>query len=134
MTIAAMILLSLMLGWWALIGGKGQAHLKLDAKSSVEAGALTLTLDGKEIYARKLEATGSSKGFLNKVLGKGHETFEAWIEVPAGKHELKARVVSESGSTEHTDTVVVDLDPGEEYRVRLVTGRSFGTPVSLKIH
>jgi hypothetical protein len=35
--------------------------------------------------------------------------------------------------TGFTDSVVVDLEPGKTHRLRMVAGRSFGTPLSLKI-
>jgi predicted Ser/Thr protein kinase len=122
----------LLLGWWVL--GGGEAYLKLDAKSSVEAGELIVEVDGEQVYARRLAAPQSKKGLLKKMLEQNQETFEAWIEMDPGKHEVIARVVPDGDERGYRDTVVVDLEPGETRRLKLVAGRSFGTPLSLKVH
>jgi predicted Ser/Thr protein kinase len=131
--IVAALAAVILLGGWALLGGRRQAYLKLDAKSSIEAGELTVEIDGKEVYSRRLEAP-QRKGLLKKMLEQNQETFEAWIEVKPGKHEVIANVLPDGKKSGYQDTVVVDLDAGETRRLRLVAGRSFGTPLSLKIH
>jgi serine/threonine protein kinase len=123
----------LVLGAWALFGGGGDAYLKLDAKSAIEAGRLTVEIDGEEVFSRRLSAP-QKKGLLKKVLDQNQETFEAWIEVEPGKHEVIASVLPDGADSGYRDTVVVDLDAGETRRLRLVAGRSFGTPLSLKVH
>ena len=73
--IAACFLL-LVVGGWALLGGEDDAYLKLDAKSSMEAGELSLLVDGEEVYSRSLSAPEQKgKGLLKKIINKKHETF-----------------------------------------------------------
>ena len=125
----------LVLGAWAIFGNHGNAFLKLDGRSSVEAGELVLLVDGREVYQRRLEAPAPHKrGILKKVLDTPGETFEAWVEIPSGKHELVAQVTPDDSRDSYRDTVVVDLEPGEKRQLRLVAGRSFGRDLSLKLN
>jgi serine/threonine protein kinase len=123
----------------SLIGGlyfwfARPAHLKLDARSTIEAGILSLEVDGREVYSRRLSAPARSKGkVFNRMLGRDQETFEGWIPVSPGKHEVAAHVVPESSDRPLQDSIVVDLKAGETRTLRMVAGRSFGTPLSLKV-
>jgi serine/threonine protein kinase len=110
------------------------AHLKLDARSSIEAGTLSLEVDGREVYSRHLASPARSKRVFNRILGRDQETFEGWIKVAPGKHEVAAHVVPEEGNESPLqDSIVVDLKAGETRTLRMVAGRSFGTPLSLKV-
>jgi hypothetical protein len=124
----------LFLGGWVLFGGEKDAFLKLDATSSMAAADLSLLIDGKEVYSRTLAAPQKKKNFVNKILVSNNETFEAWIEVEPGKHEVAARVLPEGGGSAYTDTVVVDLEPGETRRLRMTAGRAFGSALKLRIN
>jgi hypothetical protein len=53
--------------------------------------------------------------------------------VSPGRHELAARVFAEGGGPEFGDSLVVDLKAGETRTLRMVAGRTFGSPVSLKL-
>jgi hypothetical protein len=66
------------------------------------------------------------------MLGRNQETFEAWIKIPPGKHEVTARVTPGDAGAGAQSSVVVDLGRGEVRRLRLVAGRSLGAPLSLK--
>jgi tRNA A-37 threonylcarbamoyl transferase component Bud32 len=109
------------------------AHLKLDARSTLETGRVSLLMDGQEIYSRQLSAPRSGNRVLGKILGRDQESFEDWIQVPPGRHELAARVFSDDAGPDFHDSLVVDLKAGEIRTLKLVAGRSFGTPVSLKL-
>jgi len=123
---------ALLLGCWWIFGG-GEAYLQLDARSGIEAGELILEVDGERVFSRRLSAPQTKKGLLKKMLEQNQETFEAWIEVDPGKHEVIARVVPDGSESGYRDTVVVDLESGETRRLKLVAGRAFGTPLSLKV-
>ena len=127
--------LVLLLVIWGILGGNDEAYLKLDAKSSVVSGTLSVRVDGDEVYSRDLSAPRKpgKKNPIKKFLDRNHETFEAWIEVRPGKHEIVALVVADEGDGESRDTVVVDLEPGETRRLRVVAGRAFGSALSLKV-
>jgi len=116
---------------WIVVGGK-KAYLKLDAKSGVESGRLTLLVDGQEVYRRELSAPRTEQGFIKKILDKDLETFEAWIEASPGKHEVAAHIARLDGTSGYRDTVVVDLEPGETRRLKLSAGRKYGSALSLK--
>jgi serine/threonine protein kinase len=109
------------------------AHLKLDARSSIGAGTLSLRVDGREVYSRNLLAPPARKGVLNKILGRDQESFEGWIRLSPGKHEVAARVLPEGASSPFQDSIVVDLKSGETRTLRMIAGRSLGAPVSLKM-
>jgi len=130
-SLAASLSLALLAGglYWFM----RPAHLKLDAKSTLEAGRLSLLLDGQEVYSRRLSAPRSGNRVVGKILGRNQESFEEWIQVPPGRHELAARVISDEAGAELGDSVVVELKAGETRTLKMVAGRSFGSPVSLKI-
>ena len=109
------------------------AHLKLDARSSIDAGTLSLEVDGREVYSRHLDAPAGDKGVFNKILRRDQESFEGWIKVTPGRHEVAAHVLPEGAGSPFQDSIVVDLKPGETRTIRMVAGRSFGTPISLKM-
>ena len=122
----------LLLGW-AWLGPERDAYLQLDGKSSLPAGTFSLQIDGTEVYARELSSPHTKKNFIKKMFEQRHETFEAWIEVRPGKHEIAALVVPHDEPRTFQDTIVVDLEPGETRRLRMVAGRNFGSVLSLKI-
>jgi len=131
---AAAAALSLLLMGAAYFYLGRNAHLKLDARSSIGSGTLTLRVDGREVYSRPLAAPAGGKGVLGRILGRDRETFEGWIPISPGKHEVAARVMPEgsAGPPLH-DSIVVDLKAGETRTLRMVAGRAFGTPLSLKV-
>ena len=70
---------------------------------------------------------------IKKMLDHSPETFEAYIELRPGKHEITANVEQRGAQRAMRDTVVVELQPGETRRLRLVAGRSRGSPISLRV-
>ncbi len=109
------------------------AHLKLDGKSNIEKGKLSLLVDGREVYSRHLAAPNGGRGVFNKLLGKDQEAFEGWIRIAPGKHEVVAQVLPTGEAEGYRGSVMVDLKAGEVRTLRLAAGRSRGTPVSLKL-
>ena len=122
--------LALLLVGNAIWGGK--ASLKLEGRSTVESGQLTILVDGEPVYSRLLAAPKTANKFWGKLLRQNQETFETWIDVSPGRHEVVARVLAEGDATSYQDSLLVDLERGETERIRMVAGRTFGTPVSLK--
>jgi len=109
------------------------ANLRLDARSSIEAGSLSLRVDGREVYSRRLAAPSGGRGAFDKILGRNQETFEGWIRISPGRHEVEAQVRAKGSVSPFQDSIVVDLKAGETRTLRMVAGRSFGTPVSIKV-
>ena len=66
------------------------------------------------------------------MLDRDLETFEAWIKVTPGKHEVVAQVDIPDGSATYRDTIVVDLKRGETRRLKLAAGRTYSSGFSLK--
>ncbi|HKQ98496.1 MAG TPA: hypothetical protein VJV75_11520, partial [Candidatus Polarisedimenticolia bacterium] len=108
-----------------------RASIKLEAKSGIVAGELTLKVDGKPIFERHLSAP-RQEGIAN-LLGRNQEAFEAWLKVPSGKHSLEAEVQPEGGGDLMRDLVVVELSPGESRVLKLTLGRGVGRPVQIKV-
>jgi serine/threonine protein kinase len=127
------IAIALFLIWagWLLFGGK-EAHLRLDAKSGIESGELTLMIDGDEVYRRELSGPRENRGFFKKMLDQDLETFEVLIDVPPGRHEVAAHVLPAGMKSGYQDAIVVDLEPGETRRIALAAGRKLGSTLSLK--
>jgi tRNA A-37 threonylcarbamoyl transferase component Bud32 len=109
-----------------------RAWLRLQAKSSMHDASLSLLVDGREVYERELAAP-EKPGALRRLIDPGSETFEAWIRVRPGKREIAAVVTPAGAGHPSRDSIVVELEPGEKRRLRLVAGRTLGTPVSLKL-
>jgi serine/threonine-protein kinase len=108
------------------------AHLRLDARSSLASGRLSLLVDGEEVYSRDLAAPAGGN-LLTRVLRRDQETFQSWIRVPPGRHELAAQVTALGEAPGQRNSIVVDLRAGETRTLRMVAGRTFGSPVSLRM-
>jgi hypothetical protein len=135
--VAIVVLALLFLGAAYLFVGGG-AQLELDGKSSVAEGELTLHVDGEQVWSRHLAAAqpgnrGKGKKLLNKLMPSKAESFEAWIDVPSGKHEVEARVTIAEDERTYRSSVVVELERGETRKLKLSAGRALGAPVSLKV-
>jgi len=128
------IVIFLVIGGWALLGGNETAYLELEAKSAVESGKLTLLVDGKKVYSRRLSAPQKSKGLIKKFLDQNQETFEKRIKIDPGKHKITAHVLPKGASSPYKDSVVFAIEPGETRRLKLVAGRSIGSSLSLKVN
>ena len=99
---------------------------------SVKSGQLTITVDGKQVYTRELAARGNkAMGLLKKVVGKGQESFEAWVEIPPGRHEVTAYVATSEKPSGYHDSVMVDLEKGETQNLKILAGKP-NTPLALK--
>ncbi|MGH6693332.1 MAG: serine/threonine protein kinase, partial [Gammaproteobacteria bacterium] len=128
--VATVVLFAAMSGWWAWAATR--ASLVLEARSSIEAGRLTLLVDGQEVYRRDLAAERkAATAFGKKMFEYGQERFEARIRVSPGKHDVIARVETDEASEPLTDRTVVDLERGESRTLRLVAGRALGAPLTL---
>ena len=121
----------------------GDARLELDGKSSVADGDVSLVVDGSVVWSRRLAAErpsgkgkGKGKKLLNKLMPSKAESFEASIDIDAGRHEIEAvlELTDEDLGTEtYRSSVIVELESGETRKLRLSAGRAFGAPVSLKL-
>jgi serine/threonine-protein kinase len=115
-----------------ILYARRSAHLRLEGKSRIESGDLTVRLDGRPIYARRLSAPKGAGG-LGRMFGKNSEAFEAWMKISPGKHELEAEVIREGGGESLKDSIVVDLGPGETRVLHLTAGGSLGRPIQIKV-
>lgn len=123
----------------AMVFGKEDAHLVLDAKSRVD-GELSLLVDGREVYERILNAPESTpeedSGLLRKIskglVGPDYENFETSIKVNAGRREVQVVIRPELGEP-YRSALVVALEPGETRRLKLVAGRSVGSSLSFHV-
>jgi len=132
-TATAGLLLLLVAAGWAMLSGDEDACLMLDGRSSLEAAELRLLVDGEEVYSRPLSLAQSKKvtGLLKQFVNQKHERFEVWIEITPGKHEVIAHVVRTGESSGISDTVVLELQPGETRRLRMTAGSTLGSGLSL---
>jgi serine/threonine protein kinase len=122
----------LLLGAWFLFGVNRTAYLKLDGRSAMTSGELTLLIDGEEVYRRQLAAPHDRQGFLRKVLDKNVETFETLVRVQPGTHEVVAVVAGSAELPGYQESILVDLERGQTRTLRLSAGRTFGRALSLK--
>ena len=115
-------------------GAAGSSYLVIDAKSMVKLGRLTVLVDGREVYSRRL-STGESAdpdAVKKKLFRRRQEVFSTRIEVPPGRHEVVALVLPDGAGSGSRDSTVVELKASESRKLQLVAGRLLGSPVSLK--
>jgi predicted Ser/Thr protein kinase len=118
--------------WW-LWNGSGGAYLRIRGESSVQAGTLTVTVDGKRVFSRELAAGGNkAMGLFKKVVGKGAENFDTMIEVTPGRHEVVAYLVTDDKPRGYRDRLTVKVERGQTRKLKLSAGSAFGTPLDLK--
>jgi hypothetical protein len=136
--LSAALVAALALAWSVL--HKEEAHLILDGKSRVD-GEMKVLVDGDEVYrcalgAPRREGASGEPGFLRKVseriAGSDYESFQALIDVAAGRREIEV-VVTPSTGEPRRNTLIADLKPGETRALKLVAGRSLGSSVSLRL-
>jgi hypothetical protein len=128
---------ALMIGGAAFFG-RADAHLLLDGKSRL-SGELALLVDGNRVYERTLHAPPASPGkerplvkrVSRALTGSDYESFEALIDVGAGKRQVEVIVTPETGEP-FRSSLVVELTSGETRRLRLVAGRSLGSSLSFR--
>jgi serine/threonine protein kinase len=121
------------LALWVMVGGEEEGHLSLQVKSSLRNGQLTVRANGSKIFKRKLRAEEDKQGFIRKVLDQPQESFETLIDVEPGALEIVAEVREKGNKGVQEASVVVDVEPGETRRLKLVVGRKFGSPLSLRV-
>ncbi len=128
--VAVLLAAALGAGWvWT---GSRRATIVLDGRNTFEAASLTLFVDGRPVYSRPLAADRrNAKLFGRKLFEYGAEEFETTLAVLPGRRELAAEVVPEGSSLGYHDTAIVELEAGETRRVRLVSGASTGTRLSV---
>jgi serine/threonine-protein kinase len=112
-----------------------RARIVVDTRSGIKDGRLTLSVDGREVYRRDLEWQGGGfKRAMARTVGHVRERHEQEIEIPAGRHEIVARVDVASGTDPLvSDPLVVDLDPSATRTLRVVAGRTFGPKLKLAL-
>ena len=111
-----------------------RAHILIMTRSSVKEGTLEVFVDGAQVYSRRLSTEGSAEGSSlpkRKWYQRKQELFEARIEVPAGRHEILAKVTP-NGEDAYQDSTVVDIAPDSNTRFHLTAGRILGSTISLK--
>ena len=107
------------------------AQLRLEGRSSLGDGTLTLRIDGRTLYQRPLTRP-ADEGGVARLVGRGEEAFDAALRVTAGRHEVTAEVAT-VGESVLTDTITVDLQPGESRVLKLTAGNAPGRALQIQI-
>jgi hypothetical protein len=119
---------------WLLFSG-GDATLKVEARSAVEKGKLSLYVDGDKVWSTRLQAPledGKSKKLMRKWLRVGQEQFEATIDVDSGKHTVSARLVDDGAGTRFEDSIVIEFEERSVRGIKIIAGGPFGAELSLQ--
>ena len=97
-------------------------------------GTIRLFVDGEEIYSRVLSnETPKFKRLLKRAMNKSVEEFEARIPIAPGVHEVIARLEIDGKSKEYGASLKIDLLAGTTREIKLVAGRTFGSPLAIKL-
>jgi len=107
------------------------AELRLEGRSSLGEGTLTLRIDGRTLFERPLAMPGDEGG-LARLMGRGEEGFEAALRVTPGKHEVTAEVAT-VGESILTDSINVDLQPGESRVLKLTARHALGRAIRIQL-
>jgi hypothetical protein len=107
------------------------AELRLRGRSSLGEGTLTLRVDGRTLYERPLTSP-ADEGGLARPMGRDEEAFEAALRITPGKHEVTAEVAT-VGESILTDTIVVDLQPGENRVLKVTAGHALGRTIQIQL-
>jgi serine/threonine-protein kinase len=130
--VLAFAMVVVILGGLWFIAGDEKAYVELRASSSVPSGSLSLLVDGTEVYNRNLSAPVAKRNLLKKMLRRGEESFEDRIVIPAGAHELVARVSYADGGPVREATLGLNLERGETRAIRLHAARKRNAPLVLR--
>jgi serine/threonine protein kinase len=130
LVLIGLLFLSTLVGVPYLFATRG-AVLRLAGRSSLGDGTLILRVDGRTLYQRPLAASRDEAGPARPV-GRGEEGFEAALRVSPGKHEVTAEVTT-VGESILTDTIVVNLQPGESRVLRLAAGFAPGRTIQIQL-
>ena len=105
------------------------ASVVLDVSNSLEAGTLTVLVDGQLLYVGGLTAERQeAERFGKRVAERSHERFEARVTVPSGEHVMLVRVKPEGEARSYQEQVNVHVKAGGTHRLRIITGRN-GDPI-----
>ena len=104
------------------------SSLRLRVKNSIPSGSMSLIVDGKTVYTRRLSAPSKKR-----LLSKWSEKFETELRVPAGGHEVTARVRGPGGSR-YESRMNLDTRVGQTRDLHLVLRRGSRAPVTLEAH
>jgi serine/threonine-protein kinase len=107
------------------------AQLRLEGRSSLGEGTLTLRVDGRTLYERSL-AMARDEGGLARLMGQGEEGFEAALRLTPGKHEVTVEVAT-VGESILTDSINVDLQPGESRVLKLTAGHALARAIQIQL-
>lgn len=110
------------------------ARLDVQLKNNLKEGRLSLFLDGDEIYSTDLESDdGRLARAFKKTVGKAGQRVGTELEIPAGAHTLSAHLLNTAKSKEFDESIEIDLDAGSAGTLRIITGRTFGRDLALRL-
>lgn len=95
------------------------SSLRIRVKSRVAGGALSIAVDGEEVFTRDLVRKG--------------EEFEAVVPVPPGSHEVATRVDDPDRGGLFEESVRAEFLADAAVDLRVSAGRRFGSPVRVRI-
>jgi hypothetical protein len=112
-----------------LVGAR-TAHVEIDGRSDGISGRLTLVVDGRQAFERQLDPPARRR-WLQRLARTRPETFGARLRVPAGRRTIVATIDRDDGRGAISDSISVNLEPGETRSLRLRAGQLVGKPISL---
>src|SRR5262249_32159069 len=105
-------------------------YLTIAARSMVKDGTLTVLVDGRQVYSRRLSLDEGASEVKKRLFRRRQEVFSVRIDVPPGRHRVVAQVFAEGKDAGHEDSA--EVAPQGRTRLALVAGRIIGPAVSLK--
>lgn len=95
-----------------------EGHLRIEGKCKIEDGAIEVFLGDDKIWSHD---SGPD------------DKFDARVRVPAGRHEIVTRVDLGRESAVYESRLDAEIREGVERTLKIVAGKRFGSPVSVKL-
>jgi hypothetical protein len=134
---ARLLMIAAVLGavalWWNFPTPVPMGSVVLDVKNRLQAGTLTVLMDGEVLYGVGLAVEGDRAATSRpQPSEQGNEEFKTTVTIPSGEHVLLVQVKPNGGTRSYQEQVRVDVRPGETHRLRIVTGTKNNPVPTLK--
>lgn len=111
-----------------------EGWLGLVVRSKLDAGTLSVMVDGETIYSAPLSRSVSPpRAIFQRSEPAGEERFDARLPLRAGDHRLAARIRLEDGSEARTADSPVTIEPGVTRELSVVAGGKRSKPIAIEL-
>ncbi len=108
--------------------------LGLVVRSKLDAGTLSVVVDGETVHSATLKHTGGAvRRFFQKREVAGEGRFDARLRLHPGTHRLAARIRHEDGTEAQTAEAEIAIEPEATRELTIVAGGKRSKPIAFEI-